>query len=150
MSTTTIILSLIICAFMYAAYLRAAWQQKQLLRWYANRTEPIVVLSRHPSDDTVEDRAAYHRDMMRLSGNRFSVPIIPYAYAQFRQGDPRYISWDDYRMEAAEFEKMARAQFQARVEGADINAYKAYVLGQAGVSTQQSTQQSAQQPTAAK
>ena len=141
---TTTILFLIIFAFMYAAYLQAAWRQKQLLRWYANRTEPIVVTSRHPSDDSVEDRAKYHRDMMQLSGNRFSVPIIPYAYAQFRQGDPRYISWDDYRMEAAEFEKMARAQFQARVEGADINAYKAYVLGQAGVTNNNP------QPTAAK
>ena len=130
MEKTTVLLIIAAVGIVFAMWLRANAEYRTRLRWYATRTEPLVIYSKHPNDDTVEERAQLAEWWLAQSGNKWGVPVVCHPYAKFREGHPKYITFDDYMIEVGELMKTARAQFQIKIQGVDRDAYRQFILNQ--------------------
>lgn len=122
-----VILGIGIAAYLY---LKARWRWIQEMRYYATRTEPFIIASTDQNDEWVEERATEIRWMLAQSGNKWNPPVICHPYAKFREGSARYISFEDYLTEVDEIRRTARAQWQKKIEKADPDAYRQFVLSQ--------------------
>lgn len=110
------------------------WLYHRELRQYAQRTRPIIEHSRHEHDDMVSARAEYHAKMLRESGNPWGVPVHQFHYRSLKESGGNELAgfddWDDYIVSLAEYIKLVRNTWSAKIKGADEMSYKQRILGQ--------------------
>lgn len=131
MDKTTVWLIIAIALIALVLWLKAEYEWRQLLRAYATRIDPIVVVSRSKRDETVEIRAEYHREMLRRSGNRWNVPVYAFPYADLYRTGGEYLDfYCDYLVKVGRFAEEARNQFSLNLKTMDEKAFTQYVAGQ--------------------
>jgi hypothetical protein len=123
----------VLAAIVLAGWLwwREKYRYTQLLRWYATRTEPIVVLSLRPDDQFVEARADWHREMLKRAGNKWDVPVYAYPYADLRHTSSKWIDFEtEYPIKAGEFAQLVKNQWSIKIKGADEMSYSEQIMKQ--------------------
>ncbi len=131
MEKTTVLILFAVAGIALYLWLNAEYQYRQLLRAYATRIDPIVVISKSKRDDTVEIRAEYHREMLRRSGNRWNVPVYAYPYADLYRTGSEFLDFQcDYLVKAGRFAEEVRNQFSLNLKTMDSAAFTQYVAGQ--------------------
>jgi len=119
----------------------AEWHKRRqrvaLLRWYGQRTKPIIEGSQYPGDPDVEARAAEHRRLLLESGNRWDVPVYVFAYRDVREADKAgHIGslfedfYTDYQVEKGRHIEFIMSQWSARQRKDDPAAFVRHILNQ--------------------
>jgi hypothetical protein len=105
------------------------YEYNQLLRWYATRTEPLIVWSLRSNDQFVEVRAERHRQMLREAKNKWDIPVYSYPYADLKHTSPKFIDFElEYPIKLGEFATLVKNQWSIKIKGADEHGYSEHIL----------------------
>jgi len=132
MQTTIFFMALAaIALYFYWQHQTRIYQHKQLIRWYNTRTRPIIVWSSSPQDDTVEERAEHHRQMLSEAGNKWNVIVHAFPYSDVQFGSSKYEDFYlEYPQRLGEFAAKVARENAVHLKSIDAKAYSEFVLNQ--------------------